>query len=257
MQTSNISNSLLEAVVVCRSRAADLDSLRGTRRLKRMYPCICTLRKFAALLKFGSDTMVSGEDEPTLSKATEMAEELLSSVQEEYNTFKRSGAGRQQHGGRDNRGGYGGQQQGYGGSNYNGGGRAGLGYGGDNGQASHGAHPSMSHSPTATSNPDYTSQYGQYYGATAGSPTGQQPGGADPYAAYGGYQGYVAYYYQYMQQQGGGAPPAPPSISPPPTGAVPPPPADDPPPPPPGVPPPPPPSSAPPPPPPPPGPPGY
>ncbi|KAF8418537.1 hypothetical protein EV426DRAFT_539402 [Tirmania nivea] len=62
---------------------------------------------------------------------------------------------------------------------------------------------------------DYMAQYAQYYGA-----------GGDPYAAYGGYQNYVAYYQYYMQQQaaagaapGAGAaaaPPPPPSGSPPP-----------------------------------------
>lgn len=38
---------------------------------------------------------------------------------------------------------------------------------------------------------DYAAQYAQYYG------------GADPYAAYGGYENYVSMYYQYYQQQQG------------------------------------------------------
>lgn len=70
--------------------------------------------------------------------------------------------------------------------------------------------PGNSASPT-----DYAAQYAQYYA--------NQPGG-DPYAAYGGYQNYVAYYQYYQQQQQQQqqqSPPPPPDV-----GAPPPPPPD-------------------------------
>jgi len=76
--------------------------------------------------------------------------------------------------------------------------------------------PTTQSAPGAGSPPgvDYAAQYAQYY----------QQNGADPYAAYGGYQSYVAYYQQYMvaaaaaQQQSapGSVPPPPPNEAPPP-----------------------------------------
>ena len=59
---------------------------------------------------------------------------------------------------------------------------------------------------------DYSAQYAQYYGA----------GGQDPYAAYGGYQNYVAAYQYYSQQAAqqpaapGAPPPGQPGDEPPP-----------------------------------------
>lgn len=73
--------------------------------------------------------------------------------------------------------------------------------------------------PGASSPTDYSAQYAAYYGSS------------DPYAAYGGYQNYVAYYQYYSQQQQqaqapGAAPPAPPTDDaapppPPPSGSPP------------------------------------
>ncbi|KAF5622568.1 MSL5-like protein [Fusarium sp. NRRL 52700] len=183
---------------------------------------------------------VTGPDPNMVAKAKELCEDLIANVKEQYEEFKsrppRYGGDR-----------YGGDR--YGGDRYNGGGDRNHSHGGSHG-ASHGSYGGSgyggygsnqggaSNSPATagvnspTNAADYAAQYAQYYG------------GADPYAAYGGYANYVAMYQQYYgaqaQAQAPGAPGATPgqSVSPPP-----PPPSE-------AAPPPPPPSSAPPPPPP-------
>lgn len=165
-----------------------------------------------------------GPDPNEVQKAKELCLSLLENVREQYHRFKenppqRAGFGydRQQPPTPSNPyGGYGQQSSGYGSSSY--------------GQSQSPTTPSAPPGTSGTSGPpgvsspggaatDYAAQYAQYYG------------GQDPYAAYGGYQNYVAYYQQYYaqqqaQQQGQGtpgapsaqgdeAPPPPPSGSPP------------------------------------------
>ncbi|QKX56291.1 uncharacterized protein TRUGW13939_03392 [Talaromyces rugulosus] len=173
---------------------------------------------------------VAGPDPNQVQSAKELCEDLLSNVREQYQRFKENPpqhgyGGYGQRGDRHYSGGYGG---GHGGGH--GGGGHGGGYGGYN-QHNQQSPPSASMSPAGqgapgesapgAANSDYAAQYAQYYG-----------GGADPYAAYGGYQNYVAYYQYYQQwaqqQQGatatdGSAPPPPPPSNdappPPPPGA--------------------------------------
>nr|KAJ4024057.1 hypothetical protein NW766_000289 [Fusarium irregulare] len=186
---------------------------------------------------------VAGPDANMVEKAKELCEDLIANVKQQYEEFKsrppryggdryggdRYGGDRYNGGGDRNHshsGSHGGSHGSYGGSH---GGYGG--YGANAGGASNSPAPAGVNSPTNAA--DYAAQYAQYYG------------GADPYAAYGGYANYVAMYQQYYgaqaqaQAQTPGAPGAPgQSASPPP-----PPPSE-------AAPPPPPPSSAPPPPPP-------
>ena len=151
---------------------------------------------------------VAGPDPNEVQHAKELCESLLDNVREQYQRFKENppqqrGYGYQQGGG-DRQGGYGSGYGGYGS------------YGGAQ-SPSASATPATPGPPGASSPTDYAAQYAQYYG------------GQDPYAAYGGYQNYVAYYQYYQQQaaQQGGSSAAPGASAPPP------PPADDAPPPPP------------------------
>ncbi|KAL4964763.1 KH domain-containing protein [Aspergillus stella-maris] len=161
---------------------------------------------------------VAGPDPNEVQNAKELCEDLLANVREQYQRFKENPP---QHGG------YGGYGRG-GGDRHNSYGDRGYsdrGYGGGYGNQhshSHSHHasqtpsgtdsPSGSATPAATSAADYSAQYAQYYGA-------------DPYAAYGGYQNYVAYYQYYQQaaqaqqqqqQSQSPAPPPPASEAPPP-----------------------------------------
>ncbi|GFF50396.1 uncharacterized protein C30D11.14c [Aspergillus udagawae] len=127
---------------------------------------------------------VAGPDPNDVQAAKELCEDLLANVREQYQRFKENPP---QHS-------YGGYGQ-RGGDRYYGGGYGG-GYSSQHNQQ-HSNSPSATASPAqaasgtsgaagAGSPTDYSAQYAQYYGA-------------DPYAAYGGYQNYVAYY-QYYQQ---------------------------------------------------------
>ncbi|MCJ1481624.1 hypothetical protein MMC06_001783 [Schaereria dolodes] len=154
---------------------------------------------------------VAGPDPREVQHAKELCEDLLGNVKEQYERFKEQPPPQRGYGsgsyGQGDRQGYGGYSGGYGG-----------GYGGQQSPSalsamtpSAQAAPGPPGAPGAGSSTDYGAQYAQYYG------TGQ-----DPYAAYGGYQNYVAYY-QYYQQQAAqqqqaapGAPPGPPSDPPPP-----------------------------------------
>ncbi|KAL2833405.1 hypothetical protein BDW59DRAFT_79111 [Aspergillus cavernicola] len=152
---------------------------------------------------------VAGPDPNEVQNAKELCEDLLGNVREQYQKFKENPP---QH----SYGGYGGQR---GDRNNNYSGSYGGGYGN---QHQHQQTPSVTASPSgqgtpaATSAADYSAQYAQYYGA-------------DPYAAYGGYQNYVAYYQYYQQaaaqqqqQSQSPAPPPPPASEappPPPRGA--------------------------------------
>ena len=198
--------------------------------------CTCMSRKSLYLKAFIMDQWknsshitsltrcLRGPDPNEVQKAKELCLSLLENVREQYHRFKenppqRAGFGydRQQPPTPSNPyGGYGQQSSGYGSSSY--------------GQSQSPTTPSAPPGTSGTSGPpgvsspgaaatDYAAQYAQYYG------------GQDPYAAYGGYQNYVAYYQQYYaqqqaQQQGQGtpgaqsaqgedAPPPPPSGSPP------------------------------------------
>ncbi|VBB77287.1 Putative protein of unknown function [Podospora comata] len=192
---------------------------------------------------------VAGPDPLMVKKAKELCEDLLDNVKQEYEAFKsRPPPQRHYNGGGGGGGGYGGGRGG--GDSFHG-----QAYNRDS-HSHHNSSHSQSHSysnspappaasssaspapaastPTATNPADYAAQYAQYmqyYGSAAA--------GADPYAAYGGYEAYMRMYQQWMASQPQQAPAAPgASASPPP-----PPPSD-------AAPPPPPPSSAPPPPPP-------
>lgn len=183
---------------------------------------------------------VTGPDPNMVAKAKELCEDLIANVKEQYEEFKsrppRYGGDR-----------YGGDR--YGGDRYNGGGDRNHSHGGSHG-TSHGSYGASgyggygsnpagaSNSPAAagvnspTNAADYAAQYAQYYG------------GADPYAAYGGYANYVAMYQQYYGAQAQAQAPGPPGATPGQSASPPPPPSEA------APPPPPPPSSAPPPPPP-------
>ncbi|KAJ5763819.1 hypothetical protein N7533_002500 [Penicillium manginii] len=162
---------------------------------------------------------VAGPDANDVQEAKALCEDLLANVREQYqrhkdnppqyNNYDRGDRGDRYHGDR-----------------YQGGGRGGGGYGGGyNDRHQHSNSPAAA-SPSgqgqaaapasgaaANSMADYSAQYAQYYGA-------------DPYAAYGGYQNYVAYYQYYQaaaaqqQQQQQAAEAAPPP--PPPAGEAPP-----------------------------------
>ncbi|KAJ5938760.1 hypothetical protein N7466_001894 [Penicillium verhagenii] len=170
---------------------------------------------------------VAGPDPNDVQAAKELCIDLLANVKEQYQSFKDNPP---QH---NYGGGYRGDRyQGGGGGGGDRGGREGNGgYGGGGGynrrndyQQQQQQSPGASASPigqgaaasaaaattgaaSATNMADYAAQYAQYYG------------GADPYAAYGGYQNYVAYYQYYQaaaaqqqqqQQSSEGAPPPPP-----------------------------------------------
>ncbi|OQD73849.1 hypothetical protein PENDEC_c013G01502 [Penicillium decumbens] len=171
---------------------------------------------------------VAGPDPNQVQQAKQLCLDLLENIRVAYEEHKENPP---QHG----YGGYRGDRGDRGDRYHGGGGRGG--YGGfdrRDGRDSRGRQsPGASASPTgqgaaAGNAADPAAQYAQYYGA-------------DPYAAYGGYQNYVAYYYQYYQQYaaqqqqqsaspappppGGEAPPPPPPGSgspPPPPGAGPP-----------------------------------
>ncbi|KAI9042527.1 KH domain-containing protein [Aspergillus affinis] len=169
---------------------------------------------------------VAGPDPNEVQNAKELCEDLLANVREQYQRFKENPP-QQNYGGYGQRGG--GDRYQHGG-NYGGGGGSGGGYGNHQYQNS----PSASATPAAQgastasgagSPTDYGAQYAQYYGSS------------DPYAAYGGYQNYVAYYQYYQQaaqqqqqqQSQSPAPPPPPPASeapppPPPSSGSPPPP---------------------------------
>lgn len=148
---------------------------------------------------------VAGPDPAEVQHAKDLCESLLENVKEQYARFKENppqqrGYGYQQGGDRQSYGG------GYGS------------YGGAQSPVS-AATPATPGPPGASSPTDYAANYAQYYG------------GQDPYAAYGGYQNYVAYYQYYQQQAAqqsgapGSAPPAPPNDDvpppPPPSGSPP------------------------------------
>ncbi|KAJ5811117.1 K Homology domain type 1 [Penicillium robsamsonii] len=163
---------------------------------------------------------VAGPDANDVQQAKELCEDLLTNVKEQYQRFKENPP-QHNYGGYGNRGGDRGDR----GDRYQGGGGGGGGgYGGgynnrqqhntssaspagQAGAAASAASPGAAASPTTA---DYSAQYAQYYGT------------ADPYAAYGGYQNYVAYYQYYQQmaaaqqQADGTAPPPPASEAPPP-----------------------------------------
>ncbi|KZF25735.1 hypothetical protein L228DRAFT_280955 [Xylona heveae TC161] len=157
---------------------------------------------------------VTGPDPREVQHAKELCEDLLGNVKEQYQRFKDNPP--PSHG-------YGGYGGGYGGGGHN---RM------SDRQGSYGGYNSYSNSPVSAMSPstqapaaaaaaapgvsspaDYSAQYAQYYAS-----------GQDPYAAYGGYQGYVAAYQQYyqqaaaahQQQQQQNSPPPPPGESPPP-----------------------------------------
>ncbi|KAJ5474580.1 K Homology domaintype 1 [Penicillium sp. IBT 31633x] len=159
---------------------------------------------------------VAGPDANDVQHAKELCEDLLNNVKEQYQRFKENPP-QHNYGGYGNRGGDRGDR-------YQGGG-GGAGYGGgynnrqqQNTSSASPAGQAAAASPGGAATPsaaDYSAQYAQYYGT------------ADPYAAYGGYQNYVAYYQYYQQmaaaqqQTDGAAPPPPPSgeAPPPPPGS--------------------------------------
>ncbi|KAM7218782.1 putative kh domain containing protein [Rhypophila decipiens] len=179
---------------------------------------------------------VAGPDPAMVEKAKELCEDLVTNVREQFEQFK-SRPPRSYNGGGGG-GGYGGDRDRTYGDRSHGNSNSYQGY--DNnrrhdnqhhgGNSSYGNSPappaaSSATPPTATPTPvaaatDYAAQYAQY-GA----------GGADPYAAYGGYTAYMQMYYQWYAAQAaqqGTAVAAPGSSTspppPPPTEAAPPPP---------------------------------
>lgn len=157
---------------------------------------------------------VAGPDPNEVQHARELCESLLDNVREQYQRFKENPPQRAPSYG----GGYGQSSTPQPPTNPYAGGYS---YGGGAQSPSTPSAPPGVSSPGGNSGTDYASQYAQYYGG----------GGQDPYAAYGGYQNYVAYYQYYQQQaaqqQGapGSAPPGPPGEEapppPPPSGSPP------------------------------------
>ncbi|KAI1908577.1 hypothetical protein LOZ61_005511 [Ophidiomyces ophidiicola] len=167
---------------------------------------------------------VLGPDPNEVQRAKELCEDLLVNVKDQYERFREQPPPQRGYGGYGQR-----DRQHYGGSGYS--------NGGYNNQSSppgmspSGANPPGTTQAQGSGGNEYNAQYSQYYAA-----------GSDPYAAYGGYQNYVAYYHYYQQQfaqqqtqgqsQGASAsPPPPPATSdapppppPPPTSGTPPPP---------------------------------
>ncbi|POR38120.1 Uncharacterized protein TPAR_01682 [Tolypocladium paradoxum] len=170
---------------------------------------------------------VTGPDIRFVEKAKELCEDLIANVKEQYEEWRTRPPRHHDRGG-------------YGGDSYRGGrshdhssyssyGRQGA----DQAKA-----PGSSSAPganAAATTADW-SQYAQYYANASANANGA---GSDPYAAYGGYANYVAWYNYYYQAQAGqaapgqaapgqsAAPPPPPSEAappPPPSDAAPPPP---------------------------------
>lgn len=153
---------------------------------------------------------VAGPDPKEVVKAKELCEDLLNNVRTEYERFKANPPA-QHHGSYTDGYGANASSSNYGSYRSNSRNDYSSGYSS--------AAPGTSGSPTSQ-----TDYYSQYYGANNGG----QASGTDPYAAWGGYQNYLAYYQYYAQQQqqqsatpaSGGetaaAPPPPPSSSPPP-----------------------------------------
>lgn len=182
---------------------------------------------------------VVGPDPKDVQKAKELCEDLLGNVRQQYERFKanppppRMESYTDGYGPNANNSSYGSRDSYRGRDSYGDRGRDSYSSGHNAYGSPYAATPTTPAPPgTAGSATDYTAQYAQYYASL--------PGG-DPYAQYGGYQNYVAYYQYYAQQQTQQQSPAPP---PPPgsdsTAAPPPPPpgtsngAESPPPPPPG-----------------------
>ncbi|KAK0514201.1 hypothetical protein JMJ35_002818 [Cladonia borealis] len=155
---------------------------------------------------------VAGPDPAMVAEAKKLCESLLDNVREQYIRFKENPP--QQRA-------YGYQQGGAGGNDRQPSYPNAYGsYPGVQSPTSATAAPAAPPGPPGASSPtDYSAQYAAYYGSS------------DPYAAYGGYQNYVAYYQYYSQQQQqaqapGAAPPAPPTDDaapppPPPSGSPP------------------------------------
>ncbi|KAF2100688.1 hypothetical protein NA57DRAFT_74286 [Rhizodiscina lignyota] len=180
---------------------------------------------------------VAGPDPDMVAEAKQLCESLLESVRGRYEEFKERGPQERYGGGgnhygngnrgdrqsyRGDRGGYGGDRGSYSAGGYGGQGSPdGYGTQGDYAQVSPtgAVHPGPDPSQgQAQGQEDYGAQWAAYYAANPGS---------DPYAMYGGYQNYVAWYQQQYYQQGvqggqqsppaaGGVPPPPPSEAPPP-----------------------------------------
>ncbi|KAJ4523963.1 hypothetical protein HRR83_002081 [Exophiala dermatitidis] len=166
---------------------------------------------------------VAGPQPAQVQKAKELCEDLLANVRINFEHFKANPPPQRMESYTD---GYGAEARrggSYGGHGHGHGHGQGHGHGHDRHRENSYSHNSNSYnSPysatpatpapgTAASPTEYAAQYAQYYAS--------QPGG-DPYAAYGGYQNYVAYY-QYYQQQAAGQqqqspPPPPPAESNPP-----------------------------------------
>ena len=148
----------------------------------------------------------SGPDPNEVARAKELCEDLLNNVREQYQRFKENPP----------------QQRGYGSSGYGQGDRQGYGAYGGYGAGYGGAQTpgyGSAQSPTAQAPPGTPGAPGA---PGAGSPTTADYG-QDPYAAYGGYANYVAWYTYYAQQQqqqaapgAAGGPPGPPNDPPPP-----------------------------------------
>ncbi|KAF2178089.1 hypothetical protein K469DRAFT_676214 [Zopfia rhizophila CBS 207.26] len=139
---------------------------------------------------------VAGPDPAMVKKARELCEDLLKNVKAEYEKFKERPQGnRYGHSGYSNgRAGYGGRGDRDRNNSY------GYGYGagyGDHGAS--GGHGDVQSPVGAAGSPGQAGGYDaqqQWYASN---------GGQDPYAVYGGYQNYLAYYWQYYQQTQQGA----------------------------------------------------
>ncbi|KAJ5907773.1 hypothetical protein N7495_000455 [Penicillium taxi] len=128
---------------------------------------------------------VAGPDPADVEAAKALCLDLLDNVKEQYQAFKDNPPQR----------GYGGYRAG-GDRQDSGGDRHYGGYGYNNRNQRH-TNGSADANGDSAANTDYSATNGQYYGATGAA------GAADPYAAWGGYHNYVAYYqYYYAQGQG-------------------------------------------------------
>ncbi|KIV91213.1 hypothetical protein PV10_05775 [Exophiala mesophila] len=159
---------------------------------------------------------VAGPQPQQVQKAKELCEDLLVNVRANFEHFKANPPPQRMesytdgYGADANRGSYGGYGRDRGRENS-------YSHNSNNYNSPYSATPSTPAPGTAASPTDYAAQQAQYAQYFA-----NQPGG-DPYAAYGGYQNYVAYYQYYQQQAAAAAqqqsPPPPPgdaSAQPPP-----------------------------------------
>jgi hypothetical protein len=189
---------------------------------------------------------IAGPRPEGVERAKQLCEELLEKVKADYHAFKErppqqrygGGGGGGNDGQSNGRPGYGDRgdrdrshSYGYGGGAGGGGGGGNNGgYGTPGGHGGYGGQNDARSPGVATETDQQAAAWAAYYAA---NPGGAAAAATDPYAAYGGYDAYVAWYSYYYPQAAVGQSPAPGTAAPPPPPSDPAPPGAAPPPPPP------------------------